>query len=127
MQVVGCYSFKLPESGVMGMHRVVQNIEAVRTVSQEQFRRMGLADVNPTPPQPPCHVLHLPALSWSDRASHAAVRAHSTSHVHACARKQADVVVCITGTDGGMASVVAGMVETPVLALPTSAGYGEPP
>ena len=36
----------------------------------------------------------------------------------------ADVVVCITGMDGGLASVVAGLVDIPVVALPTSAGYG---
>ncbi|KAL4443617.1 hypothetical protein ABPG75_011354 [Micractinium tetrahymenae] len=63
----GCYAFKLAESGVMGMHRIVQNLDAL---------------------------------------------------------KAADVIVCITGMDGGLASVVAGMVEVPVIALPTSTGYG---
>lgn len=67
LQATGCYCFKLPESGVMGMHRIVANLDAVRA---------------------------------------------------------ADVVVCITGMDGGIASVVGGMVECPVIALPTSAGYG---
>lgn len=67
LQATGCYSFKLPESGVMGMHRIVANLDAVRA---------------------------------------------------------ADVVVCVTGMDGGIASVVAGMVESPVVALPTSTGYG---
>lgn len=67
LQATGCYSFKLPESGVMGMHRIVANLDAVRA---------------------------------------------------------ADVVVCITGMDGGITSIVAGMVEAPVIALPTSAGYG---
>lgn len=36
--------------------------------------------------------------------------------------KAADVVVCVTGMDGGLASVVAGLVEVPVIALPTSTG-----
>lgn len=67
LQATGCYCFKLPESGVMGMHRIVANLDAVRA---------------------------------------------------------ADVVICITGMDGGIASVVAGMVECPVIALPTSSGYG---
>ena len=67
LQACGVYSFKLPESGVMGMHRIVQNLEAVRA---------------------------------------------------------ADVVVCVTGMDGGIVSVVAGMVDCPVIALPTSTGYG---
>lgn len=65
LQSTGCYCFKLPESGVMGMHRIVQNLDAVRA---------------------------------------------------------ADVVVCVTGMDGGIASVVAGMVDCPVVALPTSTG-----
>ncbi|KAK2080086.1 hypothetical protein QBZ16_002482 [Prototheca wickerhamii] len=67
LQAMGCYTFKLPESGVMGIHRIVRNLEAVQA---------------------------------------------------------ADVVVCITGMDGGLASVVAGLVDIPVVALPTSAGYG---
>lgn len=67
LQNCGCYSFKLAESGVMGMHRIVQNLDAV---------------------------------------------------------KAADVVICVTGMDGGLASVVAGLVEVPVIALPTSTGYG---
>lgn len=67
LQATGCYCFKLPDAGVMGMHRVVENLEAVRA---------------------------------------------------------ADVVICITGMDGGVASVVAGMVECPVISLPTSTGYG---
>ncbi|EFN58236.1 hypothetical protein CHLNCDRAFT_20347 [Chlorella variabilis] len=67
LAAAGCYAFKLAESGVMGMHRIVQNLDAV---------------------------------------------------------KAADVVICITGMDGGLASVVAGLVEVPVIALPTSTGYG---
>jgi hypothetical protein len=67
LQCTGCYCFKLPESGVMGMHRLVQNLDAVRA---------------------------------------------------------ADVVICVTGMDGGIVSVAAGMVDCPVVALPTSTGYG---
>lgn len=61
-------------------------------------------------------------------------RAHPHPHPHPApprrivqnldAVKAADVVVCVTGMDGGLASVVAGMVEVPVIALPTSTGYG---
>lgn len=65
LAAAGCYAFKLAESGVMGMHRIVQNLDAV---------------------------------------------------------KAADVVICITGMDGGLASVVAGLLEVPVIALPTSTG-----
>lgn len=38
--------------------------------------------------------------------------------------RAADVVICVTGMDGSIASVVAGMVEVPVVTLPTSTGYG---
>lgn len=31
-------------------------------------------------------------------------------------------MICVTGMDGGLASVVAGLVEVPVIALPTSTG-----
>lgn len=67
LQCLGCYSFMLPESGVMGMHRLVQNLDAVRA---------------------------------------------------------ADVVVCATGPDGSIAAITAGLVDAPVIVLPTSTGYG---
>ncbi|MEO7804419.1 MAG: nickel pincer cofactor biosynthesis protein LarB [Actinomycetota bacterium] len=36
----------------------------------------------------------------------------------------ADVVVVVAGMEGALASVVAGLVSVPVVAVPTSAGYG---
>ena len=43
----------------------------------------------------------------------------------ACAAvRAADVVVVAMGNDGALASVVAGLVEAPVIAVPTSVGYG---
>ena len=38
--------------------------------------------------------------------------------------RAADVVVVAMGNDGALASVVAGLVEAPVIAVPTSVGYG---
>ena len=38
--------------------------------------------------------------------------------------RAADVVVAVSGTDGALASVVAGLVSAPVIAVPTSVGYG---
>ncbi len=43
--------------------------------------------------------------------------------LHAAVRA-ADVVVVAMGNDGALASVVAGLVEAPVIAVPTSVGYG---
>jgi NCAIR mutase (PurE)-related proteins len=36
----------------------------------------------------------------------------------------ADAVVCIAGMEGALPSVVAGLVAAPVIAVPTSVGYG---
>src|SRR5699024_11693605 len=38
--------------------------------------------------------------------------------------RAADAIIVAAGMDGALASVVAGLVEAPVVALPTSVGYG---
>lgn len=38
--------------------------------------------------------------------------------------KSANVVVAVAGMEGALASVVAGLVDVPVVAVPTSVGYG---
>lgn len=38
--------------------------------------------------------------------------------------RKADVVITVAGMEGALGSVLAGLVETPVIAVPTSAGYG---
>ena len=38
--------------------------------------------------------------------------------------RAADVVVVVSGLDGALAAVLAGLVESPVIAVPTSAGHG---
>ncbi|MCS0500857.1 nickel pincer cofactor biosynthesis protein LarB [Ancylobacter mangrovi] len=35
-----------------------------------------------------------------------------------------DVVICVAGMEGALFSVLAGLVEAPVIAVPTSVGYG---
>jgi NCAIR mutase (PurE)-related protein len=37
---------------------------------------------------------------------------------------RADVIIVVAGMEGALASVVAGMAEAPVIAVPTSIGYG---
>ena len=37
---------------------------------------------------------------------------------------QARVIICVAGMEGALPSVVAGMVAAPVIAVPTSTGYG---
>jgi len=38
--------------------------------------------------------------------------------------RTARVIVCVAGMEGALASVVAGLVDKPVIAVPTSVGYG---
>lgn len=38
--------------------------------------------------------------------------------------RKADVVIVVAGMEGALASVVGGLIEHPVLAVPTSVGYG---
>ena len=38
--------------------------------------------------------------------------------------RSARALVCVAGMEGALPSVVAGLVERPVIALPTSVGYG---
>ena len=38
--------------------------------------------------------------------------------------KSANVIICVAGMEGALASVVAGLVKVPVIACPTSVGYG---
>ncbi|SHF22744.1 nickel pincer cofactor biosynthesis protein LarB [Caloramator proteoclasticus] len=38
--------------------------------------------------------------------------------------KRANVVIAVAGMEGALASVVAGLVDVPVIAVPTSVGYG---
>lgn len=38
--------------------------------------------------------------------------------------RRAHVVICVAGMDGALPTVVGGLVEAPVIAVPTSIGYG---
>ena len=38
--------------------------------------------------------------------------------------RQADVVIAVAGMEGALASVIGGLVDSPVIAVPTSIGYG---
>ena len=38
--------------------------------------------------------------------------------------RQAQAIICIAGMEGALASVVAGLVASPIIAVPTSVGYG---
>ena len=38
--------------------------------------------------------------------------------------RQARVIVVVAGMEGALASVVAGLVQAPIIAVPTSVGYG---
>ncbi len=38
--------------------------------------------------------------------------------------RRASVVICIAGMEGALPSVIGGLIETPIIAVPTSVGYG---
>lgn len=38
--------------------------------------------------------------------------------------RQADVIIAVAGMEGALAGVLAGLVSAPVIAVPTSVGYG---
>jgi NCAIR mutase (PurE)-related protein len=44
--------------------------------------------------------------------------------LHALREARADTVIVVAGMDGALPSVVAGLVDIPVIGLPTSVGYG---
>ncbi len=43
---------------------------------------------------------------------------------HVAALQSANVVVVVAGMEGALASVVGGLTQAPVIAVPTSVGYG---
>jgi NCAIR mutase (PurE)-related protein len=43
---------------------------------------------------------------------------------HADYLQEADVVIVVAGMEGALPSVVGGLIESPVIAVPTSVGYG---
>ena len=38
--------------------------------------------------------------------------------------RKADVVIAVAGMEGALAGVIAGLTKAPVIAVPTSVGYG---
>jgi hypothetical protein len=38
--------------------------------------------------------------------------------------EKADVIICVAGMEGALSSVMAGLVSKPIIAVPTSVGYG---
>jgi NCAIR mutase (PurE)-related protein len=136
----GCYAFKLAESGVMGMHRWGCAgghwglLEAGRAVEQAWLLLVA-AEVEAVFAWLVGTLRaarSVPGLVQTDLTILPLLPAGLPCPALPCRRivqnldavKAADVVICITGMDGGLASVVAGMVEVPVIALPTSTGYG---
>ena len=43
---------------------------------------------------------------------------------HLPALRSANVVICCAGMEGALPSVVAGLIAAPLIAVPTSVGYG---
>jgi len=45
-------------------------------------------------------------------------------HLKAMLEKDVDVIIAVAGREGALPSVVAGLVDIPVIGVPTSIGYG---
>ncbi|MEX0654186.1 MAG: nickel pincer cofactor biosynthesis protein LarB, partial [Phycisphaeraceae bacterium] len=67
-----------------------------------------------------CHALGHPALEINDVGVAGLHRLGQRLE----SLRAANVIVCITGMEGALPSVVGGLVDRPVIAVPTSVGYG---
>ncbi len=67
-----------------------------------------------------CKALGHPAVSIND----VGVAGLHRLEPHLPVMRSASVVVCIAGMEGALPSVIGGLIEAPVIAVPTSVGYG---
>jgi len=113
-------------------------------VPSAEFHELGRAITYRAGPQPEAHGhIAIVAAGTSDLpiAEEARITAgildqHVTTHydvgvaglhrllAHGTALQAAKVIVCVAGMEGALASVVGGLVSAPVIAVPTSVGYG---
>ncbi len=116
--------------------------ELQRSVPVEMHRDVGLAIVNPGPVTP-LGLVCVCTAGTSDIpvAEEAALTAECSGSLvervydvgvagihrllgHTEALREANCVVAVAGMEGALASVIGGLVASPVIAVPTSIGYG---
>lgn len=67
-----------------------------------------------------CQALGHPAVAIND----VGVAGLHRLEPHMSVLRRASVVVCIAGMEGALPSVIGGLIEAPIIAVPTSVGYG---
>ena len=147
---MGCYCFRLPDVSVDGLHRILHNLPGggalppfcclPRTNTPGMLRSCAGRPLLHAACACVAQTARGGALQWRSGAGGAPRQEPCIApcpHGHGCTRgwvtellwwhaavRAADVVVVAMGNDGALASVVAGLVEAPVIAVPTSVGYG---
>ena len=120
-------------------------LEALATIMPNLYHHEQARIVSTLPPGTPTHPGHVAVLSAGtldlpvahEAAQMSMLFGHHTSTlfdvgvagIHRLfsqleSIQSADVIIVVAGMDGALPSVVAGLVATPVIAVPTSVGYG---
>ena len=135
--VMGCYCFRLADVSVDGLHRILHNLPGQLHISCVSQAAKAPAYERQ---QAPCGGLLKSrdscTCAFADSFQFRTCPQQSRSRpgwrpgcclrgwCRAAAVRAADVIVVVAGTDGALPAVVAGLVEAPVIAVPTSVGYG---
>jgi NCAIR mutase (PurE)-related protein len=133
------------ENNVMGTRATEEMYEAVRSVSPDAifFPMARIISVQKSKPEVPASRIAIITAGTSDMpvAEEAAITAEllgnnvlriydaGVAGIHRLVDKLPEirncrVIVVIAGMEGALASVVGGLVDKPVIAVPTSVGYG---
>ena len=133
------------ENNVMGTRATEEMYEAVRTVSPDAvfFPIARIISLQKAKPEVPASKIAIITAGTSDMpvAEEAAITAEllgnnvlriydaGVAGIHRLVDKLPEirncrVIVVIAGMEGALASVVGGLVDKPVIAVPTSVGYG---
>jgi NCAIR mutase (PurE)-related protein len=145
-QVTGIFKVMIEkENNVMGTRASSEMFEAVREISQEAlyFAEARIISVCKKVPETPDSSIAVITAGTSDIpvAEEAAVTAEllgnkvvriydaGVAGIHRLVDKLPEirkcrVIIVIAGMEGALASVVGGLVDIPVIAVPTSVGYG---
>jgi NCAIR mutase (PurE)-related protein len=128
--VMGCYCFRLADVSVDGLHRILHNLPGERPqvcpvhtpqpLGGSDFSSLQQAGLMPDFLGQDQHTIWAGAVACQAQV----FTSPRPLCAHIAAVRAADVIVVVAGTDGALPSVVAGLVEAPVIAVPTSVGYG---
>ena len=142
-QIVAHLAARSPQ--VLGTRATIEQFEAARALTPDlQYHAMARAlwlDREPERPRKPGAVIITAGTSDMPISEEAALTMRLMGHEpsliydvgvaglhrlvpHVVTLQAANVVVAVAGMEGALASVVGGLVACPVIAVPTSVGYG---